>query len=85
MLTRATWLAALQHGDHVLLITPCAVHTAAIEGMKDGRLWLIWAHGMNCELGHSATWVNPLTGDNNGGNYRIEPVHDVVKREAFND
>ena len=86
MLTRAEWLIGLKPYDSVRLVTPCGIHQAMIEGIRDSRMWVIWSLGVACEFGHSATWVDPLTGDNDGHAYRIEPMEStLVKRETFND
>lgn len=84
-MTRTEWLASLRVGDRVRLVTPCGIHGATVESFRDGRLWVLWALGHACDLGYSATWVDPLTGANAGGDYRIEPTNDCVKRETFND
>ncbi len=86
MVSRAEWLAGLNPYDPVRLITPCGIHAAMIEGLRDHRLWVMWSLGVGCEFGNSATWVDPLTGDNDGHSYRIEPVCSGPElRESFND
>jgi len=86
VLTRDQWLAGLKPDDPVRLVTPCGIHHAIIEGRRDNRLWILWALGHACDLGYSATWVDPATGDNAGHSYRIEPAESgIVKRESFND
>ena len=84
MVSRAVWLGNLVAGDPVNLVTSCGIHQASIEGLRDHRLWVIWTLGYACEFGHSATWVDPLTGANNADSYHIEPC-DLSLRETFND
>lgn len=84
-MTRAEWLGSLRVGSSVNLVTPCGIHHAVVERYEDGRLWVLWALGHACDLGYSATWVDPATGSNAGDSYRIEPANEIVKRESFND
>lgn len=85
-MTRADWLASLRPYARVLLITPCGDHEAVIEELKDGRLWVMWALGYGGKFGHSSTWVDPETGENQAGLYRIDPAPtEFVARETFND
>ena len=84
--TRQDWLGSLRVGSSVNMVTPCGIHSAVVERYEDGRLWVMWSLGVACDLGYSATWVDPLTGTNASGDYRIEPVAaEIVKRESFND
>ena len=69
---RMEWLDGLKIGDAVRLVTPCGVHDATVEDIRDDRLWVLWPHGG--ELGYSATWVYASSGNQRGGSVRIERV-----------
>jgi len=69
---RHEWLAGLKIGDAVKLVTPCGVHRATVEDIRDDRMWVLWSHGET--LGHSATWVYVASGSQRSYDVMIQPV-----------